>query len=165
MADPIRRRPPLQVVREGNPGKRPVKAGVVLPPGELVEPDWREIWPTTGSASVRGENTRARRIASVEWRRVVPVLTRTAGLADVDLSLVRDYCVTIARIDQGERAISRQGVLLLGERGWQKNGWTTILSQYRGQLARYVRELGLSPSARSGITPPGDGDDDDDPFD
>lgn len=165
MADPIRRRPPLQVVREGNPGKRPVNPGVILPAADLVEPEWRETFPTTGEASVRGENARARNIAAKEWRRIVPVLTRTAGLADIDLSLVHDYCIVIARIDQGERAISRAGVLQLGERGWQKNGWTTILSQYRGQLARYVRELGLSPSARSGITPSGDGDGDDDPFD
>lgn len=166
MADPHRRRPVLQVVREGNPGKRPVNPGVVLPPAELPEPDWLEIFPGLPSLpELNGQNRRARNVARAEWRRVVPVLTRTAGLADVDLALVRDYCVCVARLDQCERALSRQGLTMLGERGWQKNGHTTIASQYRAQLKVYVRELGLSPSARAGITPPGGGDDDDDPFD
>jgi hypothetical protein len=67
--------------------------------------------------------------------------------------------VCVARIDQCERRLSRDGLLLLGERGWQKNGASTVVGQYRQQLARYIGELGLSPSARGRITPP-DGDDD-----
>ncbi|GAA4934016.1 P27 family predicted phage terminase small subunit [Nonomuraea thailandensis] len=165
MADPHRKRPALQVVREGNPGKRPVKAGVVVPPGDLAEPDWREVFPASKNRAIRGENIRARNVARREWRRVVPVLTKTAGLGDVDEALVRDYCVCVARLDQCERAISREGMLMAGERGWQKHGATTIASAYRAQLKVYIRELGLSPSARAGITPPGDDGDDDDPFD
>lgn len=164
MADPVRKKPYLQAVREGNPGRRPLDPGVILPGADdLAEPDWREVFPSAGDPSVRGENTRARNVAGAEWRRVVPVLIRSAGLADVDLALMRDYCVCVARIDQGERSISRAGAVMLGERGWQKNGWTTIASQYRAQLKIYIRELGLSPSARRGITPP-ESDDDDDPF-
>ncbi|WP_431903665.1 phage terminase small subunit P27 family [Nonomuraea sp. bgisy101] len=163
MADPHRRRPALQVVREGNPGKRPIEPGVTLPVGDLAEPDWAEVFPS--SQQTQGEMRRARNIARGEWRRVVPVLTRTAGLADVDLAVLRDYCVCVARLDQCERAMAREGLLMQGERGWQKNGHTTIASQYRAQLKIYVRELGLSPSARAGIKPPGDEGDDDDVFD
>lgn len=104
-------------------------------------------------------------MARGEWRRVVPVLSKTVGLADVDLALVRDYVVCVARLDQCERALSAEGLLMQGERGMQKNGHTTIASQYRAQLKVYVRELGLSPSARTGMKPPGAEDDDDDPFD
>ena len=158
------KKPYLTAVREGNPGRRPLDPGVVLPPSELPEPDWAEVFPGSPDAAVRGENVRARHVASAEWRRVVPVLVRSAGLADVDLALVRDYCVCVARIDQGERDLSRRGMLIEGERGWQKNGWTTIGSQYRAQLKGYIRELGLSPSARRGISPSRDDDDGDDPF-
>jgi P27 family predicted phage terminase small subunit len=165
MADPHRKKPALQVVREGNPGKRPIKASVVVPVGDLVEPDWAEVFPKSPNRVVNGENVRARNIARREWRRVVPVLTRSAGLAELDTAVVREYCVAVARIDQCERQLARDGLLMLGERGWQKHGATTIVSQYRGQLKVYIRELGLSPSARAGISPPGDGDDDDDPFD
>lgn len=165
MADPIRKKPALQVVREGNPGKRPVKEGVRLPPAELAEPDWTETFTDVEDGALRLVNERAREVAHREWRRVVPVLKFTAGLAEVDVAALQDYCVCVARIDQCEREISRRGMLLEGERGWQKNGATTIVSQYRAQYKIYLREFGLSPSARVSITPPDGDDDGDDVFD
>jgi P27 family predicted phage terminase small subunit len=159
MADPIRKKPALQVVREGNPGKRPVQEGLKLPPAELVEPEWAETFE-----GVDAENSRCRTVARREWRRVVPVLKFTAGLAEVDLAALQDYCVCVARIDQCERELSRNGLLMQGERGMMKNGATTIVSQYRAQYKIYLREFGLSPSARVSIKPP-EGDDGDDPFD
>ena len=157
--------PALKLVREGNPGKRPVRQQVVLEPASLAEPDWTVVFPKVskyGTAN-QGEVQRCRNVARREWRRVVPVLIRMCGLADIDEVTVLDYCVCRARIDQGERALSRDGMLQLGERGWQKNGWTTILGQYRTQLARYIGELGLSPSSR--LTAPAGDDDDDSVFD
>lgn len=164
VADPVRKKPVLQVVREGNPGKRPVPESLKLPPAELDEPDWIETFPAVRDKEIQPANRRAREVARREWRRVVPVLKHTAGLAAVDANLLHDYCVCVARIDQCERELSTNGLLQLGERGWQKNGATTIVSQYRAQLKVYIRELGLSPSARTGMTPPKD-DDDEDPFD
>lgn len=165
MADPVRKKPPLSVVREGNPGKRPVKDGLKLPPAELEEPDWLETFPTAKDGARQSVNRRAREIARREWRRVVPVLKTTAGLTAVDAAALQDYCICVARIDQCERDISRRGMLIEGERGWQKNGATTVVSQYRAQYKIYLREFGLSPSARVGISPPGDDDDGDDAFD
>jgi P27 family predicted phage terminase small subunit len=107
---------------------------------------------------------RLREVASREWGRVVPMLQRSAGLADVDSMVLVDYCVCVARIDQCERGLTEQGLVYLGERGWVKNGLTTIVSTYRQQLRAYIGELGLSPSARVRLTPPGD-DDGDDVFD
>jgi P27 family predicted phage terminase small subunit len=154
-----RKKPVLQVVREGNPGHRPVPETLVLPLADLEEPDWLETFAAVRDKDVQAANRRAREVARREWRRVVPVLKVSAGLAAVDLTVVTDYCVVVARIDQCERRLSRDGLLQLGERGWQKNGATTIVGQYRQQLARYIGELGLSPSARGRITPP-EGDDD-----
>lgn len=151
----MRKKPVLQVIREGNPGKRPIAPGIVIPPAELEEPDWKVVFPGSGA-----ETRRLREVASEEWQRVIPVLKRTAGVGDVDTQTLKDYCVCVARIDQGERALSRDGVLMKGERGWQKNGWTTVLGQYRSQLARYIGELGLSPSSRGRIQPPSEGEDD-----
>lgn len=165
MADPTRKRPPLAVVREGNPGKRPVEMGVILPAAELEEPSWQDTFPTVSDKTQQAVNRRAREIARREWRRVVPVLKHTAGLADVDAHLLADYCICVARIDQCERDLSTRGLQVEGERGWQKNGATTIVSQYRAQLKVYIRELGLSPSARAGLKPPGGDDDDSDVFD
>lgn len=156
MADPLRKKPALQVIREGNPGKRPVNPGIVTPPTELTEPDWAQIFAGTGAG-----NNRCREVASAEWQRIVPVLRYTAGVGAVDTQVLLDYCVCVARIDQCEREISKNGLLMQGERGWQKNGATTIVGQYRSQLARYIGELGLSPSARGRIQPPENGGDDD----
>lgn len=165
MADPIRKRPPLAVVRDGNPSKRPIVMGVILPAAELEEPSWQDTFPTVSDKTQQALNRRAREVARREWRRVVPVLKHSAGLAAVDANLLLDYCVCVARIDQCERDLSVRGLLMEGERGWQKNGAATIVSQYRAQLKVYIRELGLSPSARAGLKPPGDDDDDSDAFD
>lgn len=164
MADPVRKKPYLQAVREGNPGRRPLEEGLQLPPAELEEPDWLETFPTVKDKSQQEVNRRAREVARREWRRVVPVLKYTAGLAAVDAAALQDYCICVARIDQCERDLSRHGLLMQGERGMQKNGSATIVSQYRAQYKIYLREFGLSPSARVGIKPPGD-DDDSDAFD
>lgn len=161
MAAP-RPKPALQVVRSGNPGHRPVKESVKLPVGVLAEP----IWSQTFVAGTDDDVTaRLVEVASTEWRRVVPVLTVSAGVADVDLNVLHDYCVCVARIDQCERALSRDGLMMQGERGWMKNGHTTIVGQYRQQLRSYVVELGLSPSARVKLPPAGDDDDEDSVFD
>lgn len=160
MASP-KPRPALAVVREGNPGHKKVKDSLKLPPAELVEPDWSETFVPSDEDD---ESERCRVVASREWARVVPVLKVSAGLAAVDSTLVHDYCVCVARIDQCERELSRNGLLMMGERGWQKNGATTIVSQYRAQLKAYIGELGLSPSSRVKLPSSGT-DDEDDPFD
>jgi P27 family predicted phage terminase small subunit len=75
-----------------------------------------------------------------------------------------EYCVTYARIEQGERALSEQGVVVMTERGQVKNAWTSILNGYRAHMRSLIGELGLSPSAATRITRP-PSDDEDDPFD
>ncbi|RZD93260.1 phage terminase small subunit P27 family [Streptomyces albidoflavus] len=161
MADPWRKKPALQVIREGNPGKRTVPQSAAVPLSELVEPDWRETFRPVDGPKQESVNARCRSVASREWQRVVPVLKIAVGLGEVDTTVLKDYCISAARIDQCERELSEHGLLVRGERGWQKNGATTIAGQYRSQLARYIRELGLSPSARTVITAP-DPDDSDD---
>lgn len=187
-------KPALTVVREGNPGKRPVKVGAVVGPGGLIEPDWTDFFPVVRVPAAprkpgrdadedavsawklatrrrayaverKAENDRLRAIARGEWDRIVPTLVKSVGLAEVDQTVVQDYCLCVARIDQCERGLSRDGLLQLGERGWMKNGLTTIVGQYRTQLKTYIGELGLSPSSRTSIEPGGGDDDDDDPFD
>jgi P27 family predicted phage terminase small subunit len=151
-------KPYLQAVREGNPGKRKLEPGAVLT-GQLAEPDWATILPGPR------EMARARRIARELWRRLAPVLARSAGLSGEMAEVLAEYCVCVARIDQGERALSHQGVIVAGLMGSVvKNPWTTVLHQYRAHMRSLIGELGLSPSAASRITAPGGDDDDDDPF-
>ncbi|GAA1186364.1 P27 family predicted phage terminase small subunit [Kitasatospora gansuensis] len=161
MADRYRPTPANVRVREGNPSKREIKEGVIVPRAVLTEPDWRQVFTTSRFTETERANARCRAVASEEWRRVVPALEVAAGLGEVDHTTVKDLCVCVARIDQAERDLSERGLMVTAERGTVKNGAATIAAQYRSQLARYIRELGLSPSARVAIAPPEPDDDSD----
>lgn len=152
-------KPALAVVREGNPGHRPVRDAVKLPPSALIEPKWGEVFP----GSTRAER-RNRATAKRMWTKLAPTLSRSVGLTGEMQETLIDLCVTWARIDQGERALSMQGVIVETERGNVKNPWTTVLHQYRAHFRSIVGELGLTPSSLTRLGSPGDGDDDDDPF-
>ncbi|KDN73926.1 P27 family phage terminase small subunit [Streptomyces olindensis] len=191
MAVPGRKpKPALQVVREGNPGHRPVREGVKVPPSELVEPDWAELFPDVhvpekpiapagadddelkayrreveGWRRIRLASEAAdfsRAVAAREWARVVPLLQMAAGLSAVDRSTAVDYCLCVARLEWCERRLSVEGLISMGQRGPCRNPLTTIATQYRTQLKAYIGELGLSPSSRGRIAPPEGGDPDDD---
>lgn len=152
-------KPALQVVREGNPGKRPIADSPVLPPTELVEPKWSELF-----IGRRTEAVRARKTASVLWQKLAPTLSKSVGLVAAQQEVLVDFCVTWARIEQGERAISRDGMIQATERGNVRNPWSTVLNQYRSHLRSLIGELGLSPSALTRLGRP-ETPDDDDPFD
>lgn len=151
-------KPYLQAVREGNPGQRKLEPGMILT-GQLEEPDWSGLLPGPR------EMARARRVASELWKRLAPALARSAGLSGEMRETLTEYCLCVARIDQGERALSRDGVVMPGMMGGLvKNPWTTVLHQYRAHFRSLTGELGLTPAAATRVTaPPADGDDDD-PF-
>lgn len=147
-------KPALAVVREGNPGKRPIADSVQLPPSALREPDW--------AADLDAETAKD---AGALWKQLAPTLARSVGLVGEQQVVLEDYCVTVARIRQGERAISREGMIVPGMMGGTvKNPWTTVLNQYRSHLRSLIGELGLSPASATRITRP-ESSDDDDPFD
>ena len=143
MADRYRPKPTVQRAREGNPSKTAIKEGVIVPRVILAEPDWNEVFKASSDPAVELANVRCREVASEEWRRVVPVLEIAAGIGEVDHATVKDLRVCVARIDQAERDLSGRGLMVTAERGTVKNGAATIAAQYRTQLARYIRELGL----------------------
>ncbi len=160
MARPgVKPKPALQIVREGNPGKRPVPDGVVLPPTALVDAEWSELFV----GDDRGE-IRARETAAGLWRKLAPTLVRSAGLVAEQQEVLVDFCITWARIEQGERAISAAGMIVETERGQVRNPWSTVLNQYRSHMRSLIGELGLSPSAATRLARP-ESADADDPFD
>lgn len=189
------RRPALAVVRAGNPGHRPIPEHTAVPPADFAEPNWLVEFPNgrvpprpvetdyideTGGLmprfyvaleewelkklAIEGSKF-ARGRASEEWRRVEPVLSRSVGLGAVDFTTLVEYCVCVARLEWCERQLSAQGLVVMGQRGACRNPLTTIATQYRTQLKTYIRELGLSPLARTGVQMKPDDADDGDPFD
>lgn len=157
-------KPELSIVREGNPGKRPIKEGAKLPPSCPDEPSWVTWFPATSGAQAP-DNQLCRDTAKAVWAEVVPVLDRQGLLASVDTTVLVDLCVCVARIRQCERNISSRGLWVHSERGAVKNPAATIVNGYRTQLRAYVAELGLSPSARVRLEGSGgDSDGEDGPF-
>lgn len=147
-------KPALAVVKEGNPGKRRIKDSAKLPPSALIEPDWSADYDESVAAD-----------AGNLWRKLAPTLSRAVGLVGEQQVTLEEYCVTVARIREGERAITREGIVISGAMGGKvKNPWTTVLNQYRSHLRSLTGELGLSPASATRITRP-ESSDEDDPFD
>lgn len=140
----------LRVIKGGS-----IPANVPQPaPEQLPEPDW--------AAMLGDGNDEALRVnadASVEWQRVVPRLDDLGLLSGLDRTVVVDYCLCWARLQQCEREISSGGMSTDNRQYTSKNPAITAANQYRTALARYIPELGLSPSSRMRLALPGDDDD------
>ncbi|MEV0445442.1 P27 family phage terminase small subunit [Streptomyces spectabilis] len=159
MAVPGRKpKPHIQAVREGTYRADRNSEGATFAPLDPIEPDWSELLPGDDSEDVR---TKARDV----WARTIPALVSSAGLTDPQRETAIEYCVTVARLWQAERELSRTGLVVETERGNVKSPWVTIAHQYRSHFRSLVGELGLSPASATRITPPESGDDDGDIFD
>ncbi|MGW5848611.1 P27 family phage terminase small subunit [Streptomyces sp. NPDC055254] len=80
--------------------------------------------------------------------------TVSASLTDAQRETAVEHCVTVARLWQAERELSRHGLVVAKERGNVKSPCVTIAHQYRSHFRSLVGELGLSPASATRITPP-----------
>ncbi|WP_432068222.1 P27 family phage terminase small subunit [Streptomyces sp. C10-9-1] len=152
-------KPHIQAVREGSFRPDRNSEGARFAPLDPVEPDWSELLPGDSAEDVRGK-------AADVWARTIPALVVAAGLTDSQRETAIEYCVTVARLWQAERELSRTGLVVETERGNVKSPWVTIAHQYRSHFRSLVGELGLSPASATRITPPEfSGGDDGDIFD
>lgn len=177
-------RPNHLKVIEGNPGhqtKAELAKGLKLPAKAPAEPDWSAVFverPVFVPKRTRSESEadRVRReeaslerdiaradakataaTASATWSRVVRILDAQGLLAELDWFVLEDLCVTVARIEQLERDISRRGFTVSGQKGSARNGSITSAMQYRQQFRWLSAKLGLSPVDRDFVAPPDPG--------
>jgi P27 family predicted phage terminase small subunit len=159
MAVPGRKPKPRLVAKDGkrldgNPGKRkPRTRSTRLAPVAPREPAWSNVFEA-------GEGvTRLRKDASDWWRANVPPLEKAGYLSMQDRTILEDLAITVARIRQCERLLTKEGLTKTAnraDRGTVKNHLTTVLSQYRTNLRGLVSELGcLSPTGRARLELPG----------
>ncbi|WP_116214892.1 P27 family phage terminase small subunit [Streptomyces olivoreticuli] len=151
-------KPHMQAVREGTFRADRNSEGARFAPLSPVEPDWSELLPGDFAEDVRAK-------AADVWARTIPALVMSAGLTDPQRETAIEYCVTVARLWQAERELSRTGLVVETERGNVKSPWVTIAGQYRSHFRSLVGELGLSPASATRITPPESGGNDDGIFD
>ena len=96
--------------------------------------------------------------AEPDWYRVILVLGPSRILTAADGDLVRLYAEALARYRQVALAYASSGPLIRGARGGElvKNPLASIVRDSATLVLSLARELGLSPSARSGIRVPPD---------
>ncbi|MBZ9638012.1 P27 family phage terminase small subunit [Streptomyces sp. PSKA30] len=153
-------KPYIQAVREGTFRADRHKQGVRFAPSEAVEPDWEDVLPGDDEDAVY-----ARETAAELWGRLVPALTFSAGLVDVQREPVIDLCVTWATIKMGVRILNREGHVVQGAHGKVRHPWNTIVAQHRQHYRSLIGEFGLTPASATRITAPEPDDEDDDIWD
>ncbi len=121
--------------RRGNPNKRPPKVpqhlpGVPEPPASLPP------------------------AALNEWERLTRLLSARGDLSELDQAALADYCLCRVRLEECERQIAEQGVLIHGQRGLVKNPALQIARQYRAALQKWSDLFGLTPASRGKINIP-----------
>lgn len=93
------------------------------------------------------------RAAAVVWRRVIRDYAHTGVLTAVDTDALRAYCEAVSRYEHAAQMLEESGPLVRGARRGElvKNPLHQIVRDNADLLRQFARELGLTPSARSGI--------------
>lgn len=89
-----------------------------------------------------------------EWRRLTELLSARGDLSELDQAALADYCLCRVRLEECERLIAEQGVLVRGQRGLVKNPALQIARQYRAALQKWSDLFGLTPASRGKINIP-----------
>lgn len=96
------------------------------------------------------------REAKAEWKRIVPTLVKLVGVAKIDRSLLAAYSETWAEYYRAVKVLAKEGewykvVTKTGEI-LQKHPAVSIRQAARQDLVKIGSKLGLSPSARTGLS-------------
>lgn len=85
-----------------------------------------------------------------EWTRVAPLLRDMRILADVDRSVLAQYCLCWQRVKTAEAYVLAEGaVRITRKRKPARSPWYVILQEEERQLRQWASELGISASSRS----------------
>jgi P27 family predicted phage terminase small subunit len=121
---------------EGNPGKRPLNMREPKPPAAL--PTCPEHLSPTAKA---------------EWKRIAHSLNAIGLLTLADRAAMAAYCQSWGRWVEAERKLQATPMLLKTPAGYvQQSPWLTIANRERELMARFMAELGLTPSSRSRLS-------------
>jgi P27 family predicted phage terminase small subunit len=133
---------------EGNPGKRPLNQNEPKPkPIAPKPPSWLD------------------KEAKKEWKRVAPELERLGLLTVVDGAALAAYCQAYSRWVEAEKFLSKHGTVFKTPNGYiQQLPQVSIAQKYLQIVKSFCQEFGLTPSARSRMTLPSSGGEDDDDF-
>ena len=130
-------KPTALKVLQGNPGKR------ALPKGEPR--------PATGDrvpSAPRWLSEEAR----AEWKRLAPRLHAVGLLTEVGTQALGLLCEAFAQYMAAKTVVDSEGLLLVSEKGnAYQHPAAGLMTQARGELMKWAREFGMTPSARTRI--------------
>jgi len=130
-----KRKPTVLKLIEGNPGKRPLNGREPRPPRSLPTCP-AHLSPT----------------AKTEWKRLARALNEIGLLTQIDRTALAAYCQAYGRWVEAERRLAETPPLLKTPAGYvQASPWLTIANKQLELMARFMVELGLTPSARCRI--------------
>ena len=117
---------------DGNPGKRPIG---------------REPQPPASQPSCPAHLSPS---GKAEWKRLAQSLNRIGLLSQIDRGALAAYCQAYGRWVEAERKLKETPVLLKTPAGYvQQSPWLSIANKQLELMARYMAELGLTPTSRS----------------
>jgi len=128
-------------VLQGNPGRRPFRAGEAKPAAKA--PSCPEHLDTA---------------ACKEWDRLAPQLERLGLLTELDRALLAGYCAAWslwvhARSQLGLVLADPDGPFDISESGYQQpSPWFAIARRAAKEMQVFAVEFGLSPSSRTRAT-------------
>lgn len=105
--------------------------------------------------------------AATEWKRMTPLLLELNLLTKIDRSALELYCRAYGRLQQVERALTARQDQLIEEgrdvtealvqptpTGFlRESALSKLAAELSQQVDRYLASFGMSPSARSRVTP------------
>ena len=96
--------------------------------------------------------------ATAVWNRVIREFGSTGVLTAADTDAVRLYCEAVDRYNRAAKELDRDGRMLIpGARGGMvKNPLHQVVRDNAELVRHWARELGLTPSARTGLHVPGE---------
>lgn len=89
-------------------------------------------------------------VAHKEWRRLATPLHEMGVLTLADRAALAAYCQAWSRWVEAEQKLQKGPALIKTPSGYaQQSPWLTIANKQLELMARYMGELGLTPSARA----------------
>lgn len=91
-------------------------------------------------------------IAAEFWRVHLPLMVKAKMLAEVDMTGFALMCVCFEEMLEADRELKENGKVITTENGYKvQSPYVTIAAQRRKEFLEYLREFGLTPSARTRI--------------
>jgi P27 family predicted phage terminase small subunit len=120
----------------GNPGHRPIRGDEPKPPAS------QPTCPAHLSPT-----------AKAEWKRLARSLNGIGLLTQADRAAFAAYCQAYGRWVEAERKLAETPVILKTPAGYvQASPWLAIANKQLELMAKFMAEIGLTPSARSRLS-------------